>query len=88
MRLVGSRAIMSVADQSLAMEWEKDGLLRSRSRELSRLTMWPNPATMGVQSMKACSLNARVLELTNSFWVERADKPSAIPINVIRDQAC
>lgn len=62
-----------VLDAALAIDLEKDALLRSRARELSRLTFWASPSTVGVASMKSCALNSRLLEITARFWVERSD---------------
>ena len=71
----------------LAESWEADALLRSRGRQNNRLTIWPTVQTMGLASMKSCSLNAKALELTAHWWVERSDKPSAIPIHHLREEA-
>lgn len=70
----------------LAERWEADALLRSRGRQNNRLSIWPSVPTMGLASMKACSLNARSLEVLAHWWVERSDRPSAIPIHHLRDE--
>ena len=72
---------------ALSPTWEADALLRNRARQNERVTVWPDPKSMGVSSMKACSQNARVLELIAHWWVERSDKPSSIPIDDIRAEA-
>ena len=72
---------------ALSSTWEADALLRNRARQNERVTVWPDPKSMGVSSMKACSQNARVLQLISHWWVERSDKASSIPIDEIRAEA-
>ena len=71
----------------LAKDWENDSLVRNRSRHEGVLTSWPTKKTMGVASMKACSLNERVLELAALWWVRFKDVPAAIPIDLLRGEA-
>ena len=68
----------------LADRFESDGFLRSRGRELKRLTSWPSPALIGLASMKACSMNSKALEVMAGWWVEKADMPSSISIHPLR----
>jgi len=68
----------------LADRFESDGFLRSRGRELKRLTSWPSPALIGPASMKACSMNSKALEVMAGWWVEKADMPSSISIHPLR----
>lgn len=79
--------LLSAMGDSLAEIWEADSAIRNRGRQNSRLTCWPNPKCMGLASMKACSLNARVLEEVATWWVQRSDKPSSIPIGPLRNEA-
>lgn len=67
--------------------WDQDVFLRNRGRELGRLTAWPDVKTMGVASMKACSLNVVLLEHTAKWWVVHSKLPSAIGIKKIRAEA-
>lgn len=71
----------------LAKVWEEDGLVRNRGRDAKSLTLWPSPKSVGVASMRASSMNARVLEHTATWWVQRSDLPAAIPIDAIRYEA-
>ena len=71
---------------ALAATWESDAFLRNRGREKGYLTVWPNPQSTGVASMKGCALNVRVLEQTAEWWIGYCDRPAAIPIGMIRDE--
>ena len=59
----------------LARELEADGLVRNKAK------------TCGVASMKACSLNNRVLEILALWWVRVKDLPCAIGIDLLRLEA-
>lgn len=72
---------------ALSKAWEADALLRNRGRQNEGITVWPDAKSMGVSSMKACSQNSRLLEMVSQWWVERADKPSSIPIDLLRAEA-
>ena len=80
------RFSFSVMGMELAELWEADALLRNRARRNDRLTEWPTPQTIGVASMRACAQNAQALMLLATWWVERSDRPSAIPIKLVRTQ--
>jgi len=69
---------------TLAANWESDASLRNRSRAKGQLTVWVNQQSTGIASMRACALNARVLELTAEWWIAYCDRPAAIPIGMIR----
>ena len=75
-----------MASKSLAEQWEQEAIVRSRGRQNNRITIWPSVQATGVASMKACSMNSRLLHLTALWWVERSDQPAAIPINELRYQ--
>lgn len=83
----GHWSMESMASPSLAETWEADAALRNRARVNDRITVWPNPQSIGVASMRAAGMNNKLLELTAQWWVERSDRPAAIPIDPIRDQA-
>ena len=71
----------------LAREWESDGLLRNRARQNGCLTMWPSPATMGVASIKACSMNAKALEILAKWWLQLEPiYAKMIPIDKLRPE--
>ena len=71
----------------LAVAWESEGMLRTRARETGSLTTWPSVQATGVPSMKACSLNARLLELTCKWWTQFCESPASIPIGLLRAEA-
>jgi hypothetical protein len=75
------------ATMSVARDWEGDSLIRSRGRHNNQLTVWPCKKSVGIPSMRACSMNSRMLELTASWWVAMVDKPCAIPIGMMRTEA-
>lgn len=72
----------------LARELEADGLVRNKARSNDGAIMaWPSSKTCGVASMKACSLNNRVLEILALWWVRVKDLPCAIGIDLLRLEA-
>ena len=70
----------------LAADWEADVAIRNRGRAKETLTCWPSQCGTGIASMKACALNARVLEWTATWWVSFCDNPIAIPIDMLRQE--
>ena len=72
---------------ALASDWESDTTLRNVGRQFGGLTKWPDTKSTGVASIKACSLNCRLLELTAVWWVQASDSPKAIPIDMLRMEA-
>lgn len=84
---VASFGHWSMAGPSLAETWEADAALRNRARQNDRITVWPNPQSIVVASMRAAGMNNKVLELTAQWWVDQSDRPASIPIGPIRDQA-
>ena len=72
---------------ALAADWESDTTIRNVGRQLGGLTKWPDTKSIGVPSMKACSLNSRLLEMTAVWWTQQSEQPAAIPIDMLRMEA-
>lgn len=70
----------------LAHDWEAEQILRNRGRTKGTLTVWPTDESVGVASMQACAMNAKLLEITASWWVCYCDSPAAIPIEMVRTE--
>lgn len=83
------------AKGSLAEKLEQDVHVRRRlltgtEEEAARrtLTQWPDLKTVGVKSMKALALNARVLETIATWWTSyHVDHPVALKIDLMRQEA-
>jgi len=71
----------------LAWALEEDGIVRNKARSNGVIMCWPCPKVCGIASMKACSLNSRVMELLALWWVRVKDLPSAIGIDLLRAEA-
>ena len=71
----------------LARALEEDGIVRNKARSNGVIMCWPCPKVCGIASMKACSLNSRVMELLALWWVRVKDLPSAIGIDLLRAEA-
>lgn len=69
---------------SLAADLESEPILRNVGRETHALMRWPDVKSTGIASMKACSLNAKLLEITSRWWVQMTAQPSAVPIDLLR----
>ena len=71
---------------SLAHELEADIMIRNVGREHGSLMRWVDKKTIGIVSMKTCSLNNRLLHLTALWWVQMSEKPASIPIDRLRNE--
>ena len=71
----------------LARELEADGIVRNKARSTGMIMAWPSTKTCGIASMKACSLNSRVMEILALWWVRVKDLPCAIGIDLLRLEA-
>ena len=79
-----SRAASWASLSGLAAAFEEDRGCRDRLREKGYMTRWPDVASTGVPSVKAMSLNARLLEILATWWCQRCDFSKPLPIDLMR----
>ena len=74
---------------SLAEQLENQAAIRNRARghESGSITRWPKKELVGIASVKAMVINVTPLEVVASWWVSKAEGPSPIPIDDIRNEA-
>ena len=72
---------------SLANVLEDEKILRERIRDNGHVTRWPSAITVGIPSVKAMGLNARLLETVATWWCPYYEVPTSIPIPVCRKEA-
>ena len=66
--------------------WERNGLIRDRSRSQNCLLEWPEPRLVGAPSMRAFSMNRTILEITARWWCPQVDLPETVSVVDIRMQ--
>lgn len=85
-----------LAEGTLAGLWEADASLRQNMHDpdFPHLTRWirskkgKGPRAIGVPSVPAMALNVRALEIMASWYCPVATIPKAIPIDILRREAC
>ena len=66
--------------------WEREECLRALARTNKALTVWKSEEAIGIPGQKACSQNAKLLELTALWWTAASEPPAAIPIDRLREE--
>ena len=69
---------------TVAQTWEKDHVLRARSRQSKELSRWPSNKTKGIPSMQAMQLNGDALHHLALAWCPLFSEAKSPSIPVIR----
>ena len=72
---------------ALAEAWESSPLIRAAFRKNGVLLIWPKPDTVGVASMKALSLNRKVIEMALDVWCFHSDSAKSPPVDWLKREA-